>query len=396
MHDGTSARNLQLALKRSEAMFRRVFDEAPVGLARVDERRAFTRVNAALVRMLGYAAGELDAQPMSRAAHPQDLERDVTELAELNRRDAGVLARQKRYVRKDGSQGWADVGTIRLNDEDGGFIGNLVIIADITDSQHLRELEQLTKELRRSNEDLQQFAYIASHDLQEPLRAVSSCAALLAKRYRGRLDERADQFIDFTVEGAKRMQELIQDLLDFSRVGSSERPFAAVDLNEVLVKARLALKASIDESGAEIHNGQLPVVHGDRTMLAQVLQNLIGNAIKYRSDQPPRIRVEARQEDGLWDIAVADNGIGIAPEFHERIFDIFKRLHSRRKYAGNGVGLAICRKAIERHGGRVWVDSRDGTGSTFHFTVPGHGAHPRTSGSRSAFEAPREPVAEVP
>ncbi len=232
------------------------------------------------------------------------------------------------------------------------------------------DLARKAEELARSNRDLEQFAYVASHDLQEPLRMVAAYTQLLAERYRGKLDENADKYIGYAVEGATRMQTLILDLLAFSRVGHNGNGCKHSDCNSVIQEALLNLKASIEESGAVVTHDQLPLVAVGRAHLLQLFQNLIGNAVKFRSKEAPVIRVSAEQQGTQWRFAVADNGIGIAPEHKDVIFVIFQRLHAREEYPGNGVGLAICKKIVEHHGGRIWFESEPGHGCTFYFTLP--------------------------
>jgi PAS domain S-box-containing protein len=231
-------------------------------------------------------------------------------------------------------------------------------------------LDDHAKELARSNAELEQFAYVASHDLQEPLRMVASYTQLLARRYRGKLDSDADEFIQYAVEGVTRMQGLIRDLLEFSRVGTRGRSFATIPITAALGRALDNLRAAIEESGARITAGALPTIWGDEAQLAQVFQNLIGNAIKFRGEGPPEVNVSAERKGQEWQVCVEDKGIGIAPEFAARIFVIFQRLHSRSEYPGNGIGLAICKKIVERHGGRIWVESEPGRGARFYFTLP--------------------------
>jgi signal transduction histidine kinase len=231
-------------------------------------------------------------------------------------------------------------------------------------------LEQQAEELRRSNRDLEQFAYVASHDLQEPLRKVSSFCQMLERRYKGELDERADQYIAFAVDGAKRMQLLINDLLAFSRVGRMSGGFAEVPMDEVLGEALRNLATAVEESGAVVTAEPLPVVHGERRLLVQLLQNLIGNAVKFRGDQPPQVRVDAREVDGCWEFAVADNGIGIEPQYAERIFVIFQRLHPKAEYDGTGIGLSLCKRIVEHHGGSIWLDTSVTHGTTFRWRMP--------------------------
>jgi light-regulated signal transduction histidine kinase (bacteriophytochrome) len=225
-------------------------------------------------------------------------------------------------------------------------------------------------ELARSNADLQQFAYVASHDLQEPLRMITSYLQLLDRRYQGKLDKEADEFIGFAVDGAKRMQQFIGDLLDYSRVDARGKEFEPVPWESVFDEAVANLEVAIKESGAVITREALPTLVGDRVQLVQLLQNLIGNAIKFRAEDTPRIHVSAERLDGEWRFSVADNGIGIAAEDHARAFQMFERISADKSKPGTGVGLAICNKIVERHGGHIWVESQLGVGSTFYFTMP--------------------------
>jgi signal transduction histidine kinase len=236
---------------------------------------------------------------------------------------------------------------------------------------HLEELvKEQTAELTRSNTELGQFVYIASHDLQEPLRMVASYLQLVDKRYKEKLDDDAREFIGFAVDGAKRMQLLINDLLSYSRVGTKGQPFQPVDCEQALQMAMRNLQVAIRESGAQITHDPLPAVMGDATQLEQLFQNLIGNALKFRRDEPSKIHVGAEQKNGCWYLSVQDNGIGIEAQYFDRIFIVFKRLHGRNVYPGTGIGLAICKKIVERHGGAIWVESEVGKGSTFRFTIP--------------------------
>ena len=231
-------------------------------------------------------------------------------------------------------------------------------------------LENQTKELARSNSELEQFAYVASHDLQEPLRMIASYTQLLARRYKGRLDADADDFIHFAVDGASRMQLLINDLLTFSRVGTRGRPFEPTDLNVVMTRILFDLKIAISESQAMVSHDALPVVMADPMQMAQLFQNLVGNAIKFHRDKAPEIHVGVERTGGEWLFSVRDNGIGIEKEYFDRIFVVFQRLHSREEYPGTGVGLAVCKKIVERHGGHIFVKSEVGKGTTFFFTLP--------------------------
>ncbi len=248
------------------------------------------------------------------------------------------------------------------------------VAQDITAFKQAEEaLLRRTDELKRSNTELGQFAYVASHDLQEPLRMVSSYVQLLARRYQGKLDADADEFIAFAVDGAKRMQSLINDLLAFSRVTTKGREFEPVETDAALKVALANLKVAIDESHANVTSDRLPVVKADSGQLAQLFQNLIGNAIKFRGKEPPRVHVSAEHRRKEWEFTVQDNGIGIEPQHMERIFVIFQRLHTAAEFPGTGIGLAICKKIAERHGGRLWATSEPGIGSAFHFTIPVEG-----------------------
>ena len=248
------------------------------------------------------------------------------------------------------------------------------VVFSALDITSLRESERALgtymDDLQRSNEELQRFAYVASHDLQEPLRSIISFTQLLERRYKGRLDADADEFIAFIVEGGNRMQRLIEDLLQLSRVETKARPLVPTNTGEVVADVLQLMEASIREAGATVEVGDLPTVMADAAQLAQVFTNLVGNALKYRRpDVPPEVRISAERAGRFWRFAVADNGIGIEAEYFDRIFVIFQRLHTREEYEGTGIGLAVVRKIVERHGGRIWVESTPGEGSTFFFTL---------------------------
>ena len=253
-----------------------------------------------------------------------------------------------------------------------------MIARDVTEQKRLhrelskshQKLERQAAELSASNADLEHFAYVASHDLAEPLRMVSSYVTLLARDYQGRLDEKADKYIHYAVDGAERMHLLIDGLLEYSRIANGDAQFVAMDSGSVLEDALQSLTTSIAETAAEVSAGPLPRVYGNPRQLERVFQNLISNALKYRTERTPRIEVSAAQEDARWRFSVRDNGLGIEPRHAERIFLIFQRLHSHEKYRGTGIGLAISKRIIERHGGQIWVEPADGGGSVFQFTLP--------------------------
>jgi len=259
-----------------------------------------------------------------------------------------------------------------VRNDEGRVTHYVVEYSDATEAWEAEQaLKTRTEELARSNQELEQFAYVASHDLQEPLRMVASYTKLLERRYKGKLDQDANDFIAFAVDGATRMQGLINDLLKFSRVGTQGKPFADADCEQLLDHALANLQIAVTESHAAITRDPLPRVMGDATQLVQLFQNLVGNAIKFRNpEQPPRVHIGARQLEDGWEFAVSDKGIGISPDYFGRIFIIFQRLHSKEDYPGTGIGLALCKKIVERHGGHIRVESRPGEGSTFRFTIP--------------------------
>jgi signal transduction histidine kinase len=245
------------------------------------------------------------------------------------------------------------------------------IVSELTEVEDARErLEAQALDLKRSNAELEQFAYVASHDLQEPLRKIASFCQALESRYHGQLDARADQYIEFAVDGAKRMQILINDLLAFSRVGRTGATHELVDLNDVVAQAESSLASALQETGAVVVAEELPFVSGERALLVSLFQNLIGNAVKFRGSEQPRVHLSARPEGVEWQLSCSDNGIGVDPEYGERIFVIFQRLHSKEAYPGTGIGLAMCRKIVEYHGGRMWLEENHSPGAQFRFTLP--------------------------
>lgn len=249
-------------------------------------------------------------------------------------------------------------------------LANQQLEKEIEERKRTEKLARRAEELARSNADLEQFAYVASHDLQEPLRMVASFTQLLAERYHGKLDADADEFIGYAVDGARRMQALVSDLLAYSRVDTRGKEFGAIDCEKVLQAVLANLLKTLEESGGQVTHDPLPTVEGDETQLWQVFQNLVGNALKFHGSEPPRVHVSAQEIKGEWRFSVRDNGIGIDPQDAERIFLVFRRLHTRTEYPGTGMGLAITKKIVERHGGRIWLESEPGKGSTFCFSLP--------------------------
>jgi PAS domain S-box-containing protein len=325
----------------------------------------FKRINAAWEKTLGYPKAELLAEPYLSFVHPEDREATVLEAQKLNHgRD--TIWFENRYRCRDGSFKWLLWRATVPSGE------NLIYAAarDITEHKAADEsLARTARELKRSNEELEQFASVASHDLQEPLRMVTSYLDLLQRRYRDRLDADANTFIGFAVDGATRMRALIEDLLAYSRVGNRAKPFQPTDFEKVLADVLQSLKVAIEETGAWVTHDPLPTLVADPIQIAQLFQNLIANAVKFRGKTPPRIHLGARPAGRDWEFSVCDNGIGIDPKSFDRLFTIFRRLHARGEYPGTGIGLAVCKKIVQRHGGTIWIESEIGKGSTFRFTI---------------------------
>lgn len=390
MHQVKELREELERMRADEQKFRSIFESSPDAMVLSDERGRIVLVNAQTERMLGYSREELVGQQIemlmpvhARPGHAAERER----YSQAPRNRPMGAGTELSAARKDGSELPVEISLSPMATDEGVMV--LSAIRDVSERRkaqaELRALnetlearvaertaaaDQRTRELERSNAELEQFAYVASHDLQEPLRMVSSYVQLLARRYKGKLDSDADEFISFAVDGAARMQQLIQDLLVFSRIGTRGRPFEPTDCNEVVQVTLQNLQVAIREANAQVHCETLPTVMADRMQLVQLFQNLIGNAIKFRGPEPPQVSLGAKRHDDGWLFHVRDNGIGIAPEYAQRIFVIFQRLHGRGEYPGTGIGLALCRKIVERHGGRIWVESQPGAGSTFLFTLP--------------------------
>jgi PAS domain S-box-containing protein len=348
-------------------MYRSFFELSSEMLATATLDGYFDTLNPAFMSVLGYTADELRAAPCVDFIHPDDREPTRQEIAKLNQGEHRI-GFENRYRCKDGTYRllrWSATPSVEE-----GLVYAVAI--DVTESRRKdTELVKLLTELERSNEDLSQFAYVASHDLSEPLRVVAGHVQLLARRYQGQLDEDADQYISFAVDGCTRMRSLIEDLLAFSRVGHDVGPSVPVDLEASVAEVLTSLEPLIREHGAEVSVGALPTVMGSPTQFSQIFANLVANATKFsRVDVPPAIRIESTRVDGTWQIEVRDNGIGIEPEFADRIFGIFQRLHSRDEYPGTGIGLSLCRKMVELRGGRIWCQPVNPHGTSFFFTVP--------------------------
>jgi PAS domain S-box-containing protein len=335
-----------------------------------DAEFRLTAWNAAAEKLYGWTAGEVLGKTgleITRTEWP------AADAEEMRRKIAqeGHWRGEATQLRKDGSRIPVEVSSLVLRDSHKQITDYISINHDITERKQAEEtLKKTLADLERSNADLEQFAYIVSHDLQEPLRMVSSFTQLLADRHQGRLDKDADEFIAYAVDGANHMHRLINDLLAYSRVGTRGKPPAPVPADAALDQALENLTLTLEESRAEVKREPLPTVMVDDVQLVQVFQNLIANALKYRGEAPPRIVIACRAQGAEWVFSVRDNGIGIEPQYLERIFVIFQRLPKREEYPGSGIGLAICKKIIQRHGGRMWAESKPGEGSTFFFTLP--------------------------
>lgn len=371
VQDITERKRAEQALRESEERFRLVFERSTIGKSLTAPNGRLLQVNQAFADMLGYTVEEMQQLDFAQITLPEDVAESQECVRCLLANERTGYRMEKRYIHKNERVVWADVSTSLLRDESGRPLYFITSIVDITERKQAEDtLVRLTQELARSNSELEQFAYVASHDLQEPLRVVTSYLQLLERRYQGQLDEDATGFITRAVGASARMKTLINDLLAYSRVTTRGKPFKPVNCNEVLDQVLGNLKTAIDENEAVITHDPLPTVTVDMSQMIQLLQNLIGNAIKFHGEDIPRVHIGVEHQDGEWLFSVRDNGIGIEPEYAERIFVIFQRLHTRQEYAGTGIGLAICKKIIERHGGRIWVQSQPGQGSVFYFTIP--------------------------
>jgi len=387
------ARPVETQLRLVEARYRTLVEQMPVVtfLAALDGGINELYVSPQIESLLGFSQKEWLEDPVLwyTRLHAEDRERWHLEFARTCATGARFRS-EYRFLARDGRVVWVHGEAQMVRDDFGRPLFLQGIAYDITEKKQAEDvlrrlnvelerrvrertaqLEEANAALARSNAELEQFAYVASHDLQEPLRMVGSFAQLLAKRYRGQLDADADDFIGYVVEGAVRMQQLVNDLLTYSRVGRTDKERMPVDCSAVFASACANLATAIEEAGAAVTADRLPTVRGEQSQLLQLFQNLIGNALKFRKDdRPPRVHVGARRQGEEWLLWVQDNGIGIEAQYAERIFLVFQRLHHRREYPGTGIGLAICKKVVEHHGGRIWVEAEPGRGSTFFFTLP--------------------------
>jgi PAS domain S-box-containing protein len=366
--DITERKNAEDALREAELRYRSLFEQSPDGILVLDPATLKPQeFNETAARQLGYTLEEFAALPVYEYEALETAEETQAHLQKLLRSGRDDFETQHRT--KSG-----EVLSVFVTTKVATIDGRQVLYTTYRDLTPLKRAEEqlvaTAAELARSNRDLEQFAYAASHDLREPLRMVSSYLQLLEKRYGDRLDGDAKEFLNYAADGARRMAEMVQDLLDYARVGSRGKPFEPTDLNAVLDQALADVKVAVEETGARVTRDELPTVSADAAQMRQLFENLLSNAVKFRGAEPPAIRVGAERRDGEWRLFVRDNGIGLPPEFRERIFGVFQRLHGPGQYPGTGIGLAVCKKILSRHGGRIWAESEPGRGATFYFTLP--------------------------
>lgn len=369
--DISDRKQFENALKQSEARYRAIYDNTPVMLHSINAQGILISVSNYWLEKMGYQRDEVLGRKSTEflTAASQQEARDLY-LPQFHQHGL-VQNVPYQFVTKTGAVIDVLLSAIAERNSRGRVERSLAVIIDVTELKQVeQQLQKANAELIRSNRELEQFAYVASHDLKEPLRMVTSFTQLLAQTYTGQLDSKADQMIAFAVDGATRMQQLIDDLLAYSRVGTQRNTLAPLDSGAVLETAKANLQMAIAESQAVIRQGPLPTLVSDRLQLQHLWQNLLGNAIKYRSDSPLEIEIGAEEQPHQWQFFVRDNGIGMEPVHAERIFMIFQRLHTKQEYPGTGIGLAICSKIVEQLGGDIWVESELGEGSTFYFTLP--------------------------
>lgn len=368
MKDITDRKLTETALQESESRYRQIVELAEEGIWVIDNDAITTYVNHAMARMLDYSELEMLGQQLFDFMDEQ-AKQSANDL--MDRRKEGIAERHEfRLKSKHGKDVWTYMSSSPVMDEKGNLLSCCALVYNISDRKESeQQMLQLTEDLKRSNEELEQFAYVASHDLQEPLRAITSYTQLLAQRYQGNLDDKADKYINYVVDGAIRMQQLINDLLAYSRTGRGQE-FELTDCKGVVQQSLYNLQIAIAETKARVTCEEMPTIMVDEFQLVQLFQNLIGNAIKFCRENIPLVHIDAVKSKSEWLFSVRDNGIGIAPEYADRIFIIFQRLHSRREYSGTGIGLSMCKRIVERHGGRIWVESQEGEGATFYFTIP--------------------------
>lgn len=370
LQDITARKIGEFEAVQAERRYRRIVETASEIICILDSEARVQFANPAVAKITGYDPQDIAGRSVYEVVFEEDKSAAESKFA---RRKAGIQERYEMRIRsKDGNSIWVDISSTPMLDDEGRFGGSLLLGTVINERKEAEaELARQREALERSNADLQQFAYVTSHDLQEPLRAINTYTQLLAGRYKDIFDEEGVEFLSYIAGSASRMDRLIRDLLAYSRVVNQDPPpFQQVPLGPVVQWAMMNLQHAMTEADALIEFDNLPVVYGDRTELIQLFQNLLSNAIKYHGTEPPVIRIHGEEQPaGICRITVLDNGIGIAPEYHERVFGLFKRLHGH-EYPGTGLGLAICKRIVEKHGGKIWVESSAGKGAKFVFTLP--------------------------
>ncbi len=373
--DQEDRQGIERGLKESEERVRLLLDSTAEAICGMDLGFNCVFANASCLRLLGVAESDLIGHNVDDLLHFSHDKADVADalggIFETFKTRGSAHFDEVTLRRKDGTPFPAELWLYPIM-RNGDIIGSVMTFLELTEKKALaRSLETTLENLARSNKDLEQFAYVASHDLQEPLRVIAGYLQLLSNRYKGKLDKEADRFITKAIDASLRMSELVNDLLQYSRVEMRGNPLQLIDMDDLLDRAIENLRAAISAPEAKVTRVNLPEVMGDQSQIVRLFQNLIGNALKFqRKDVRPVIHIGVERHGDEWVFAVRDNGIGIAAEHYGRIFEIFQRLHTRQEYSGTGIGLSICKRIVERHGGRIWCESTVGEGATFRFTIP--------------------------
>lgn len=377
VRDITERKQAERALKESEEKFRVTFESAPVGICLADTEGRILTANSAMCSVLGWSMGELKQRGFSEFAHTNDKASVSKWLPRVANGEPAPRSLELLFTGRDGRLISAEVSAAGFRHSPGGQPGLIIALQDITGrKENDRAQRKLMKELQSTNAEIMQFNSLIAHDLQEPLRMVRSYSQLLEKRLAGKLDGVAREFLGYVINGGKLMQKMLEDLMYYLREGANQEELQEVDLDKVMGQVLFLLKSSIEETKASVTFGRLPVVMANKSQMMHLMQNLVGNAIKFRRDEPPRVSVTCEAAQGEYIFKVSDNGIGVDPKFSERVFKIFQRLHSREEYPGTGVGLALCKKIVENHGGRIWLESEPGKGTAIYFSVTRRSAVP--------------------